>query len=120
MNNWFSSFKRILIFFGYLILISLISSIFYLYTNISYNVNCTFLLISVMLGVFAISFYNGRKASKKGYLEGLKLGGIIITVFFIISLFSGNIISLSKVIYYLLLLLVSVVASSLGINMKKN
>lgn len=73
-----------------------------------------------MLGVFAISFYNGRKASKKGYLEGLKLGGIIIAVFFIISLFSGNIISLSKVIYYLLLLLVSVVASSLGINMKKN
>lgn len=97
---------------------SILSSIFYLYTNMSYNVNCLILFIWSAIGLFVINFLNGKKTKQKGYLEGLKLGGLVILLFFIISLFTKDFISLSKIIYYGVLILISIIASSIGINFK--
>lgn len=84
----------------------------------SYNVNCLILFIWIAIGLFVINFLNGKRTNQKGYLEGLKLGGLVILLFFIISLFTKDFISLSKIIYYGVLILISIIASSIGINFK--
>ena len=84
----------------------------------SYNVNCLILFIWSAIGLFVINFLNGKRTNQKGYLEGLKLGGLVILFFFIISLFTKDFISLSKIIYYGVLILISIIASSIGINFK--
>ena len=118
MNKLFFYFKSIFILLLYLLLGSILSSIFYLYTNMSYNVNCLILFIWSAIGLFVINFLNGKRTNQKGYLEGLKLGGLVILLFFIISLFTKDFISLSKIIYYGVLILISIIASSIGINFK--
>ena len=118
MNKLFFYFKSIFFLLLYLLLGSILSSIFYLYTNMSYNVNCLILFIWSAIGLFVINFLNGKRTNQKGYLEGLKLGGLVILLFFIISLFTKDFISLSKITYYGVLILISIIASSIGINFK--
>jgi len=85
----------------------------------SYNTNCFLLFVFTAIGFFILNFKNGQMTKKGGYLAGLKLGGAILFGFFIISLFTKNYFSLAKFIYYGVLLLVSAIASSIGINYQK-
>lgn len=87
------------------------------------GVNST--ITNFLIFIFNISLFfifglkNGKKAINKGYLAGLKVGGLFLLVLFIISLFtSKNIFSLSTFIYYLVLILASTLGGSLGINKK--
>ena len=87
------------------------------------GVNST--ITNLLVFIFNISLFfifglkNGKKASNKGYLAGLKVGGLFLLVLIIISLFtSKNIFSLSTFIYYLVLILASTLGGSLGINKK--
>ena len=58
-------------------------------------------VISIFIGAFRL----GKKAEKKGWLEGIKLGSIVILLMFIFSLiFFRNSITLKTILYYLLLL----------------
>ena len=87
------------------------------------GVNST--ITNLLIFIFNISLFfifglkNGKKASNKGYLAGLKVGGLFLLVLIIISLFtSKNIFSSSTFIYYLVLILASTLGGSLGINKK--
>lgn len=87
------------------------------------GVNST--ITNLLIFIFNISLFfifglkNGKKASNKGYLAGLKVSGLFLLVLIIISLFtSKNIFSLSTFIYYLVLILASTLGGSLGINKK--
>lgn len=87
------------------------------------GVNST--ITNLLIFIFNISLFfifglkNGKKASNKGYLAGLKVGGLFLLVLLIISLFtSKNIFSLTTFIYYLVLILASTLGGSLGINKK--
>lgn len=87
------------------------------------GVNST--ITNFLIFIFNISLFfifglkNGKKAINKGYLAGLKVGGLFLLVLIIISLFtSKNIFSLSTFIYYLVLMLASTFGGSLGINKK--
>ncbi len=87
------------------------------------GVNST--ITNFLIFIFNISLFfifglkNGKKAINKGYLAGLKVGGLFLLVLIIISLFtSKNIFSLSTFIYYLVLMLASTLGGSLGINKK--
>lgn len=87
------------------------------------GVNST--ITNFLIFIFNISLFfifglkNGKKANNKGYLAGLKVGGLFLLVLIIISLFtSKNIFSLSTFIYYLVLILASTLGGSLGINKK--
>lgn len=110
--------KSILLFLGYLIVLSFLSSILYLYTAMAYNINCLILFIFTSIGFAVLNFFNGKKAANKGYLAGLKLGGSLLLAFFIISLLAKDGFSLSKLVYYGILLLISIITSSIGINVK--
>lgn len=111
-------FKSILLFGLYIILVSFISSLFYLYTNMSYNVNAFILFIFTSIGFAILNFFNGKRAISKGYLAGLKLGGAILIFFFLVSLIADGCILFSRIIYYGIILLISIISASLGINFK--
>ena len=70
--------------------------------------------ISIFIGSYKI----GRTTNQKGYIEGIKYGGIWITIFLIFNLITKNI-TIIGILYLLLLILISIFASILGINKRK-
>ncbi len=77
------------------------------------------LFIAMILTLFVIGFNFGKKAEKKGYLEGLKIGIVFIFFLLLINfLFYRTGFSLERLIYYLVLILSSVLGSMVGINKK--
>jgi len=75
-------------------------------------------LIIPLISIFTSGYQLGKKSEKKGYLEGLKIGGLIILVFWVLILFLYEFVWKS-LLYYLILLLTSIFSSMLGINRKK-
>ena len=72
-------------------------------------------LFSVAIGGFII----GRNSLKNGWLEGLKLGLIIILLISIISLILKQNINLKDLVFDFLLIISSIIGSMFGINIKK-
>jgi len=108
------------IFLGILLLLAAILAIFNSF-NILYSKGTDiFILIGMILLLFIIGFEFGKKAQKKGYLEGLKIGGCLIFLLLVINLlFYQTGFSLERILYYAVLILSSTLGSMLGIN-KKN
>lgn len=71
-------------------------------------------IISVMIG----SFILGKTSSKKGYIEGLKYSGIWSTLFLIINILIKEL-NISSIIFFIILILLSMLSSILGINRKR-
>jgi len=71
-------------------------------------------IISIMIG----SFMLGKTSSKKGYIEGLKYSGIWSIIFLIINIFTKEL-NLSSIIFFIILILLSMLSSILGINRKR-
>ena len=66
-----------------------------------------------------LSFYNAFKKQRKGLIEGIILGGILIVLMFLIKiiLFTGGI-GIPTLIYYLILFVTSILAGMFGVNKK--
>ena len=71
-------------------------------------------LISIFIGSYKL----GKISNKKGYIEGLKYSSICIIIFLLFNIITKNI-TIIGIVYLLLLILISVVASILGINKRK-
>ena len=72
-------------------------------------------IISVAVG----SFILGKTSSKKGYIEGLKYAGIWSIFFLVINIFIKRL-DISSIIFFVILILLSMLSSIVGINKKKN
>ncbi len=85
----------------------------------NYTITNLLLLIFNILAFFVFSFSTGKTATAKGYIAGLKQGLLFLGVLIIISLISSrNIFTLSTIIYYVVLLLTSLIGGMMGINKK--
>lgn len=73
-------------------------------------------IISMLIG----SFYIGKNSLKKGFLEGLKLGSIF-SIFLIIFNYLGlnNSFKVKHLLFYIILIISSILGSMIGINKKK-
>lgn len=76
------------------------------------------------LFMLALCFYmgltSGKLAEKKGYIEGLKIGGLLVLFLLLIDLiFFCSPFSLRRMAYYFILLLTCTISSMIGINKKK-
>lgn len=112
--------KIIGIFFLSIFLLSGILSIFNITNLIHSNITNTISFIMMIIILFLIGFFFGKKAEKKGYLEGIKIGCSLIFLLIMINLlFFQTGFSLERFIYYIVLILSSTLGSMLGIN-KKN
>ncbi|MBR6690644.1 MAG: TIGR04086 family membrane protein [Bacilli bacterium] len=73
-------------------------------------------IISMLIG----GFYIGKKSLKKGFLEGLKLGGIFSLILIIFNYLALNIsFKFKYLLFYLILIITSILGSMIGINKKK-
>ena len=102
-------------------ILTLLTTILYHLSIISNNIYKILELIVPIISLFISSFILGKKVEKKGWLEGLKLGGITILLFLTLASFLYNEeFTLKLTIYYIILLLVSASGGMIGINHKKN
>ena len=76
-------------------------------------------VIVVIMSLFIGGYLTGRKANKKGYLEGIKFGLIMIVIILLLNLLVfKNEFSLINILYYLILLFSSTLGSMIGIMRK--
>ena len=101
------------------ILISTIILTIFNYFNIFPSNIIKILKLIIPLICISINCYLlGKKSIKKGYLEGMKFGGIITLLFILIALITKTF-KPKSFIYYLIILLTSTLSSMIGINKKK-
>ena len=114
--------KNYLISLGYFFTIFLISTliqtIFNYFNLLSTNIISIIKLLIPILSIFIASYKLGTKSKQKGYLEGIKLGIIIIGIFITITLLTDKL-SIKSLLYYLILMIASILSSMIGINKKK-
>lgn len=85
---------------------------------ISNKITNVFNIIILFVVCFLSGIVIGKKANNKGYLEGVKIGGIISGFFLLISLVLKNKFTLIKIVFYLLIIVISIIGSIIGINKK--
>ena len=89
------------------------------YFSIMNNKTITIMkFIIPMISMIFSSYRLGKSSDKKGYLEGLKFGGIIIFIFIILVILLDKL-EIRSMIYYGIMLLTSIISSMIGINRKK-
>ena len=71
-----------------------------------------------VIAILISSYRLGKMSDKKGYLEGLKFGSIIILIFMVLVIILDKL-SLKSILYYTILLLISIMGSTIGINKRK-
>ena len=120
MDTILKFLKNIGILFALILGSAFFINIFNYFDLISQEVYKTFLIILVAISIFISSFLLGKSSKKKGYLEGIKFGVISVLLMFVISYlaFDSNI-SISSLIYYLILIISSSIGAMFGINKKK-
>ena len=78
-------------------------------------------IILILLSIFVGGFFTGKNANKKGYLEGIKFGLImIVIILFMNLLLFKNEFALTNILYYLSLLFSSTIGSMIGIQRKSS
>ena len=110
--------KSLLWCFGILIISSIIITIFNYFNVISgIPLKIIFLIIPI-ISIFIGSYRLGKLSNEKGYIEGIKYGLIWVILFVVISLICKAF-DWTSIIYYFILLFISILGSILGINKKK-
>ena len=74
--------------------------------------------IMLFITLFIEGYYLGKNKDKNGYIEGLINGSIISISFIIINLLTKRDFNIYKLLFYLLIIVVSMLSSILGINKK--
>ncbi len=105
---------------GSLFILLFIATIFNYFDLFSYKVMHISIIIVPIIALILGGLYIGKKATKKGYLEGLKLGLLFSILLLIINLILGEGINLKDIIFYLILIISCIFGSMIGINLKKS
>lgn len=110
--------KSLGLFFISLLILNIIISIFSYFDLLNNNIISILKVLTLIISTFISGIYLGLKSDKKGYLEGLKLGLLIIIIF---SIFNIILKGFNKYIifYYLLIIILEVISSTIGINKKR-
>ncbi len=75
--------------------------------------------IVIFLSLFTGSFKQAKEGKSKGFLEGLKIGSILVFILFILNYGIYQNIKLTSIFYYFLLLFISMIGGMVGITRKK-
>ncbi len=117
--------KKLGMSFAYMI--STILILTFIVTILSYfnimndKVVSVFKIIIPVVSLFIGGFYIGKRSNKAGYIEGLKLGlifSIVLVIFNYLALY--NSFKLKYLLFYLILIVTSILGSMIGINRKKS
>lgn len=121
MNKFLNILKKTGIYLGIFLLIIFILALLSYFTNISIKVINSFIFILMLTTLFFTGLKVGKAKESKGLLRGLITSFIVVFIFYIVSGFIDTFkIDMSKLIYYLTLILVCCLGSIIGVNKKKN
>ena len=102
---------------GSLIILTLLLTFFNYFNLFSNGLVSTFKIIIPIISLFAGGFFIGKKSSKKGWLEGLKLSLIFTIILILFNLLGlGNKLELKNILYYLIIIISCIFGGMLGIN----
>ena len=74
-------------------------------------------IIALLIG----GIYIGKRSLKRGFLEGLKLGAIFSLILIIFNYLAlGNSFKIKYLLFYIILIISSILGSMIGINRRKN
>ena len=74
-------------------------------------------IISAVVWIFIGGFLIGKKVNKKGYLEGIKLGLIVVFLFILINLLGIRVnFEFKSFIFYLILVVSAMIGGIIGIG----
>lgn len=118
--NYLKYLKSLLYILVPVFVLNIIVSLLYYFNLIGNGTINYFKLFIIAISMLISGIYIGSKASKKGWLEGLKIGiGVIIILFIISYLAFDQGINTKTLIYYFILLASSMLGSMIGINKRK-
>lgn len=108
--------------FKYLLIIMILSILFTTleYIGLSYKFLTTLLLIMNLCLTYLYSYKYAIRSTSKGYKSGIKSGITLISTLIILNIITLNKINYKTIIYYLIILLVSIASSIIGKNKQKN
>lgn len=113
--------KSLGLFIGSFLILNIIITILSYFELLNPNIIKILKIVVIILSCLLSGIYLGLKSIKKGYLEGLKLGGMIIAILTLLILILKPI-TFNKFtwLYYLIIFALEALASTIGINKKKN
>lgn len=118
MNYLKKLVKPLLYTFLSIIILTLLITILNYSEFIKNNTLSIFKIIIPILSVIIGSIKLGTMTIKKGYMEGLKFGLILCALLIIINLILGNPFEIRYVLFYIILIISSILGSMIGINKK--
>ena len=102
------------------LVLNFILSLLYYFNLIGSGIINYLKLFAVTISMLIGGIYIGRRTSKNGWLEGLKVGAEVIVLFFIVSYLAFDKgINIKTIIYYFILIAASILGSMIGINKRK-
>jgi len=115
MNAFFKYVKSLIIFLSSIVIIPIFLTIFNLF---KIETNKIIVIIIGAILMFIIGLLMGKKSESRGYLNGLLLSVISILILVLLSLIFRFSLNINSLIYYVILILSTVIGSVLGINKK--
>ena len=117
LNKLKSYFKVILIGLLFMLVFAFLLGVLQNFNLFYGKASEVFMFIYMAILFFIIGFLVGKKATHKGYLEGIKISLSLIFILIVINvLFYQTGFSLERTIYYFILILSSTLGSMIGIN----
>lgn len=116
--------KKLGITIGIMALILFIATFFITTLNYFNLISGSFLsileILIMIITLFTGGFLIGKNSKAKGWLEGLKVGAINIFIYFIINIIFIKEISFKVLLYYIILIICSILGGMIGISKKAN
>lgn len=112
---------QLLYLIGGIILCSLLLSVFNYFNILKESTSHVVIFLLIIIISLLSGLSCGKKAEKKGFLEGLKIGGIFVLTLTLLNLiFFASSFNIHRICYYIIILISTTVGSMIGINKKKN
>ena len=116
--------KNIVICLGLVLAIMFIFTFFITVLNyfniMNESITTVFKMIIPILSLFVSGIVMGKNSTKKGWLEGLKLGVLICILLFLFNILGlRNNFKINNILFYIILTFSSIIGSMIGIS-KKN
>ena len=110
------SFRFLYTLIGITISLLLITTLYH-FNLISSNIYQALKFILLLANILISGIILGKKATSKGYLEGIKLG-LFIILFTLLTLLTGEDLKLRILLYDIIILITSILGGMIGINKK--
>lgn len=115
-----NKYNHIIKFIIFILLLTTIETIINLIIPLNIKTNQIISLLSILVYSFLTGYKKGKTIDKKAYKEGFKIGLTNIIILYVLGIFTLSFkINIKRIIYYLIIISVTILGSIIGINKKR-